>query len=171
MAADRYKLSRNFFSLGGDYTLQDANGGTVLSIDGKVRFGAKFSVAAPDGRELFTARQHVLNLDQKFDIERDGVLEATLVRETVSGHRKIVGTPQYRYVASRRNGQTLEARGSFLTQWTLQIDGALVARVDTDGHVSEIDLTTATDDGAFIFTVVMAIVRLNPPPGSGSSTD
>ena len=35
----------------------------------------------------------------------------------------------------------------FLTRWTLQLDGAIVARVDTDGEVSEIDLTAATDDG------------------------
>jgi hypothetical protein len=143
----------------------------VLSIDGKVRFGAKFSVQAPDGRELFTGREHVMSLDHRFDIERDGVLEATLLRETVSGHRTVFGTPQYRYVVSRRNGQTFEARGSFLTQWTLQLDGAVVARVDTDGHVSEIDLEAATDDGFFMFTVVMAIVRLNPPPRSGSSTE
>ena len=149
--------------------MADANGATVLSIDGKVRFAVTFSVQAPDGRELFTGREHLLNLDQKFEIERDGVLEATIVRETVSGHRKILGTPKYRYVVSRRNGQTLEARGSFLSRWTLQLDGATVAQVDTDGHVSEIDLTAATDDGAFIFTVVMAIVRLNPPPRVGSS--
>ena len=171
MAADRYMLSRNFFSLGGDYTVKDANGTTVLSIDGKVRFGANFSVQTPDGRELFTGREHVLNLDHKFEIERDGVLEATLLREIVSGHRNVFSTPEYRYVVSRRNGQTFEARGSFLTRWTLQLDGAMVARVDTDGHVSEIDLTAATDDGAFVFSVVMAIVRLNPPPRSDSSAD
>ncbi len=166
MAADRYKLSKNFFSVGGDYTVNDASGAKVLAIDGKVRFGANFSVQAPDGRELFTAREHVLNLDQKFEIERDGVLEATMLREIVSGHTRVFGTPDYRYVVSRRNGQTFEARGSFLTKWTLQLDGAIVARVDTDEHVSEIDLPAATDDGAFIFTVVMAIVRLNPPPRS-----
>ena len=112
-----------------------------------------------------------MSLDHKFDIERDGVLEATLLRATVSGRRKIFGTPQYRYVVSRRNGQTFEARGSFLSQWTLQLDGAVVARVDTDGHVSEIALEAATDDGFFIFTVVMAILRLNPQPRSASPTD
>ena len=171
MAAGRYKLSRKLFSVGGDYTVKDGTGATVLSFDGKVRFAVTFSVQTPDGRELFTGREYVMSLDQKFDIERDGVLEATLLREIVSGHRKIFGTPNYRYVVSRRNGQTFEARGSFLSQWTLQRDGAIVARVDTDGHVSEIDLEAATDDGFFIFTVVMAIVRLNPQPRVGDSTD
>ena len=70
----------------------------------------------------------------------------------VSGrHRRF----QNLYLEQRLKGRARYRFDRSRTEWTLQLDGEIVAQVDTDGHVSEIDLK--------------AIVRLNPPLRSDSS--
>lgn len=169
MLAGTYRLSKNFFSIGGDYTVEDAAGTTALTFDGKVRFGATFDTLDLGGRVLFTGNEHVLDLDRRFDIARDGIVAATILRETVSGHRTILGSPVYRFVVECPNGDRFDASGTFTESWTLGRDGIIMARIATDGAISEIELVEPTGDPAFIMTVVMAIVRLNPPARHAAS--
>lgn len=170
MEPGRYILSRDTFSIGGDYTVVDHTGATVLTVDGKLRFAATFAVLAADGRELFTGTEHVLSLDQRFEFERDGVPCATMLREMTSDPGQILGSASYRYVATLRTGDRLETAGYVLTSWTIARGGETIARIESDDYVHTIDLLDGAD-GAFVMAVVMAVARLNPPPGVGSTAD
>ena len=170
MIPGRYFLSRDTFSVGGDYTVVDHTGATVLTFDGKLRFAATFAVLAPDGRELFTGKEHVFSLDRRFEFERDGVPYATVLREMTSDPRQILGTAAYRYVATLRTGDRLETAGYLLTRWTIARGEETLARIESDGYVHTIELVDGTD-GAFVMAVVMAVARLNPPSGLDSRAD
>jgi uncharacterized protein YxjI len=170
MQPGRYTLTRNTFSIGGDYTVVDGEGATVMTFDGKLRFAATFSALAPEGRELFTGKEHVLSLDRRFEFERFGVPYATMLREMTSDPRQIIGSADYRYVVTLRTGDRLETKGYVLTRWTIVRGQDTVAHIETDGYDSTIDLVDATD-AAFVVTVVMAVARLNPPPSSGESSN
>jgi uncharacterized protein YxjI len=170
METGRYTLTRNTFSIGGDYTLADGAGATVMTFDGKLRFAATFSAHDAGGRELFTGQEHVLDLAQRFEFERDGVPYATMLREMTSDPRQIVGSASYRYVVTLRTGDRLETTGYVRTQWTIQRGDATIARIETTDFDNVIDLVDATD-GPFVITVVMAVARLNKPSNVGDQTD
>ena len=171
----QYTLAKNTLSIGGDYTITDESGATVHSVSGKLRiFFVAFSLRDAQKNVLFSGRERAWNLDQKFEISRDDMLFATMQREMVSGHRKILGTPTYRYVIALATGDKMEAtagHGTFTGHWKLRWHDATVADVNTDGEVSEISFARDARDVPFFLTVVMAIVRLNPPSRSGSMTD
>jgi uncharacterized protein YxjI len=170
MTPGRYILSRDTFSVGGDYTVVDHAGATVLAFDGKLRFAATFVVLAPDGRELFTGKEHVFSLDRRFEFERDGAPYATLLREMTSDPGQILGSASYRYVATLRTGDRLETAGYVLTRWTIARGEETIARIESDGYVHTVDLVDGAD-GAFVLAVVMAVARLNPPSGLDSRAD
>mgnify|MGYP007117520580 CR=1 FL=1 len=174
-AADRrnkFTLSRNLLSIGGDYTITDESGAKRYFAVGKLRvLAAMFSLQDADRKVLFTGREHVWNLDQKFDIARDGRRHATIIRQLVRGGTRIFGTPTYRYEVTLAGGDKMEATGVFTAHWTLRRRDMTVANVETDGHVSEISLACDARDVPLILTIVMAIVRLNPPARSASTTD
>lgn len=168
----KYTLARNPISIGGDYTITDEAGTKRYFAVGKLRvLAAMFSLQDAGKKVLFTGREHVWNLDQKFDIEKDSRRHATLVRQVVSGGRKIFGTPTYRYEVTLAGGEKMEATGVFTSRWTLRRRDMTAANVETDGHVSEISLAGDTRDVPLILTIVMAIVRLNPPSRYASTTD
>lgn len=169
MEPGRYILSRDTFSIGGDYTVVDKEGVTVLTVDGKLRFAATFAVLAPDGRELFTGKEHVLSIDRRFEFERDGVPYATMLREMTSDPGQILGSARYRYIVTMRTGDRLETQGYVLTQWTIARSEKTIARIESDDYVHTVDLLDGAD-GAFVMAVVMAVARLDPPP-VGSSTE
>lgn len=169
MEPGRYVLSRDTISIGGDYTLTDAAGATVMTFDGKLRFAAVFTARDAQGQDLFTGREHVFNLDQRFEFERDGVPCATMQREWV-GEIKLMGSQRYRYVVTSRTGDQLQTKGYVLTNWTLRRGDVTLASVESDGSVHTIDLVDGTD-APFLMTVVMAVARLNKPPNVGDSTN
>lgn len=169
MQPGRYVLSRDTISIGGDYTLRDPLGATVMTFDGKLRFGAVFTAMDAQGRALFTGREHVLNLDQRFEFERDGVGYATMQREWV-GKIRIMGSHPYRYVVTMQAGDRLETSGYVLSKWALRRGDATVARVQTDDYVHTVDLVDSRD-AAFVISVVMAVARLNKPSNVGSPAD
>lgn len=169
MQPGRYVLSRDTISIGGDYTLKDAEGATVMTFNGKLRFSAVFTAIDAQGRPLFTGREHLLNLDQRFEIEREGAAYATVRREWV-GAIRLAGSQDYRYVVSCRTGDHLETTGHVLTRWAIRRGDATVACVESDDHVHTVDLADA-DDAAFLMTIVMAVARLNKPPNVGSPAD
>jgi uncharacterized protein YxjI len=167
MTPGRYVLSRNTISIGGDYSVTDVHGATVMTFDGKLRFAAVFTALDGEGRELFTGREHVLSLEQRFEFERDGVPCATMRREWV-GKVRLVGSQNYRYVVVARTGERLETTGYVLTDWAIKRDDVTVARVASDGYVHTVDLFDGVD-GAFVLSVIMAVARLNKPPSVGLS--
>lgn len=169
MQSGRYVLTRDTFSIGGDYTLKDADGATTMTFDGKVRLAATFTAHGPQGQVLFSGREHVLNLDQRFEFERDGAAYASMQREWV-GDIKVFGSQAFRYVITCRTGDRLTTKGPVLSTWTIRRGDDTVARVESDDYVYTVDLLDGTD-AAFVMTVVMAVARLNKPPSSGSSTD
>ena len=90
MTAGRYKLSKNFFSFGGDYTVKDASGAIVLSIDEKSQIQA-LERTRPD---LPLAPGHPVA--QTHDYTRHGtttlfaalnVLEGTVLGRNMQRHR------------------------------------------------------------------------------------
>lgn len=87
----------NFLSIGGG----DAAGTTVLAIDAKLRFDATFDVAC------------------------DGVSEASLHRETVSGHRAL---------CERRTGKIYEARECVHLAVDAAANRVTVVLVETGGQ-------------------------------------
>jgi uncharacterized protein YxjI len=167
MKPGRYVLSRNTISIGGDYTVKDDRGAIVMTFDGKLRFAAVFAAIDGEGHELFTGREHVLSLEQRFEFERDGVAYATMHREWV-GTIRLVGSQDYRYVVMDRTGERLETTGYVLTNWAIRRGDVTVARVGSDDYVHTVDLLDGVD-GAFVMSVVMAVARLNKPPNVGSS--
>lgn len=169
MQPGRYTFSRNIIALGLDYTVTDADGRTVLTIDGKLRFAATFTVLDPDDRVLFSGKEHVLNLDQRFEFERDGILFATMVRELV-GKVRVVGESDYRYVATLRTGERFVTSGYVQTAFSVSRDGATVARVERDLDEFTFDLEHEAN-GAFLMAMAVAVVRLNRAPRVGSPSD
>ncbi|MEP6916621.1 MAG: hypothetical protein ABJC89_13300 [Acidobacteriota bacterium] len=169
MLPGRYVLSRNTISIGGDYTLKDAAAATVMTFDGKLRFAAVFTAMDAQGHALFTGREHVLNLEQRFEFERDGIAHATMLREWV-GAIRLIGSQAYRYVVTCRTGDRLETTGYVLTNWAIRRRDAIVAQVESDGYVHTVDLVDG-DEAGFVMTVVMAVVRLNKPANVGSPAD
>ena len=171
----QYTLTKNTLSIGGDYTITDESGATMYSVSGKLRiFFVAFSLRDAQKNVLLSGRERAWNLDQKFEISRNDMLFATMQREMVSGHRKILGTPIYRYVIALATGDKMEAtaaHGTFSGHWKLRWHDETVADVSTDGEVSKISFARDARDVPFFLTVVMAIVRLNPPSRSGSSTN
>lgn len=161
MQPGAYVLSRDTLSIGGDYTLADGDGVTAMSFDGKVRVGVVFAARDADGRTVFTGREHVLDLDQQFDIERDGATHGTLRREFV-GKIRLLGEQPFRYVVACHDGTAWRTTGNVSSRWTVVRGDAVVARVDSHRHVHDIELVDGVD-AAFAMTLIMAVVRLNPP--------
>lgn len=169
MQPGRYTFARDLVALGLDYTVKDESGRTVLTVDGKLRFAATFTVLDPEGRALFSGKEHLLNLDQRFEFERDGVLFATMLRELV-GKVRLLGEQDFRYVVTGRTGDRLVTRGYVHTVFSLQRGDATVAQVVRDNDEFTVDLA-ADADGAFLMAVIVAIVRLNRAPRVGSPSD
>lgn len=167
----KYQLSKNTFSVGGDYTITDGSGNKCYVVSGKVSLAATFDLLDLQKNVLFSGREHVLNLDQKFIISRDDVPQATMLRRAISNARKVFGSPAYAYDVERVTGEKFTATGTFIGDWKLTQNDAVVATVATDGHVSDITIPSTPRDLPFILTVIVAIVRLNPPPRSADSTN
>lgn len=169
MQPGRYTFSRNIIALGLDYTVKDESGRTVLTVDGKLRFAATFTVLDPDDRVLFSGQEHLLNLEQRFEFERDGVLFATMVRELV-GKVRLIGESDYRYVVTLRTGERFVTSGYVQTAFSISRDGATVARVERDFDEFTFDLMDEVY-GAFLMAMAVAVVRLNRAPRTGSPSD
>lgn len=120
---------------------------------------------------LFSGREHVLNLDRRFDITRDGMPQATILRRLIGRPRIALTATDYLFKIKRITGEKFEARGMFTNRWTLTQGDALIAAVETDGEVSEITLPAQPRDLPFVMTVIMAIIRLNPPAKASDPTD
>lgn len=75
----RYRMSKDWFSLGDDYTIQDAANDDVLRIDGKVFcIGNQLSIRTMDGRELAYIDQKLLHWGPTYEIWRAGRLAAVI---------------------------------------------------------------------------------------------
>jgi uncharacterized protein YxjI len=159
----KFTLSKNTLSIGGDYTIKDASGTTCYIVAGKLRFASTFSLLDVQENVLYSGREHVWDLDNKFVISRDDIPQATILRHITRGQRKILGSPDYRYDIERITGEKFEANGVFTHRWTLDQGDAVIAIIETDGHVSEITMPNPPRDLPFVLAVIMAIVRQNPP--------
>lgn len=169
MQPGRYTFSRDLIALGLDYTVKDDNRRTVLTVDGKLRFAATFTVLDPEGRALVSGKEQVLNLDQRFEFERDGLLFATMVRELV-GKVRLIGESDYRYVATLCTGERFVTSGYVQTAFSISRDGATVVRVERDNDEFTFDLMDEAY-GAFLMAMAVALVRLNRAPRTGSPSD
>ena len=75
----RYRMSKDWFCFGDDYTIQDAANDDVLRIDGKVFcIGDQLSIQTMDGRELAYIDQKLLHWGPTYEIWRDGRLAAVI---------------------------------------------------------------------------------------------
>jgi uncharacterized protein YxjI len=166
-----YRLTKNFISIGGDYTIKDGSGKTAYRVNGKFRFTVKFELRDAQKNALYSGREYLWNINQKFVISRDGMPYATMQREFVGNTRRILGSIQHKYIVRRETGDTLVATGSFIGSWKLMQEGAMLANIETDGFSSDIVLTKSQYDDAFVFAILIAIIRLNPPSQHGTNTD
>lgn len=75
----RYRMSKDWFCFGDDYTIQDAASDDVLRIDGKVFcIGDQLSIQTMDGRELAYIDQKLLHWGPTYEIWRAGRLAAVI---------------------------------------------------------------------------------------------
>ena len=77
-----YTVKKRLVSVGRDYDVQDENGATVFTIDGKVRFARTFDVKDRDGHILYSAKEQLLTLDQTFLVDASGADQLAVKRTT-----------------------------------------------------------------------------------------
>lgn len=153
-----YVLSKDRFSLSGDFTLADGAGTTVMTFDSKVRVAVRFDALDAEGRVRFTGQGSVFTTTDRFEFERDGQPHASMRAEWEGGLQR-VGPQRGRYVVTCVPGDTLHTAGDMATAWTLCRGESEVARVERAGRTWPITLLDAAD-APFVMTVVMAVVQL-----------
>lgn len=79
----RYQMRQKFFAFGDDFMIKDQDGNDVYFVDGKAfSWGDKLSFQRADTRkEIAFISQKLLSFMPKYEIHRDGVVFAEVVKE------------------------------------------------------------------------------------------
>ncbi|HYI11407.1 MAG TPA: LURP-one-related family protein [Thermoanaerobaculia bacterium] len=77
----RYKMRQKMFSLGEDFTIEDASGNPAYEVDGKVMsLRETFELKDLDGNVVATIRGKLMSIRAKMDILRDDEVVATVTK-------------------------------------------------------------------------------------------
>lgn len=157
----RYLMRERILSWGDDFTIKDANGNDVFSVDGKVfSFGDKLSFKDRIGEEVAFIDQKLLSFGPQYEIRRGG--------ETIAVVRKHLFTLfRARFTVDVPGPNDLEARGNFLDhEYAFERGGREVARVSKKwfslADTYAVDIDEGEDDVLILASAVVIDLVSHP---------
>lgn len=151
----RYKMRQKMFSIGEDFTIEDAQGRRAFEVDGKVmRVRETFELKDANGEVAATIRGKLLTIRPKMEIERGGEPAATVTKALFAPLRT-------KFSIELANGHELTLDGDLLDhEYVLRRGGEAIATVskrwfsftDTYG----IDIAEGEDD-ALVLAIAVAL--------------
>lgn len=161
----RYKLRQRLISIGEDFTIDDEQGNTVYTVDGKVMtIRETFVIQDRAGNEVATIREKKLAIRDSMAILRGGDTIATIKKALFSPFRD-------KFTVEVEGGEDLVAQGQILEhEYEIQRGGDTVARVSkhwfslTDTYGVE---TVAGEDDGLILAIAVAIDEMAHDPDEG----
>jgi LURP-one-related len=73
-----FVMRKDLISIGGDFSIEDAEGNVVYDVDRKVRFATTFSIKDREGRTLVSAKEKLMALDDTILLTREDATVATV---------------------------------------------------------------------------------------------
>jgi uncharacterized protein YxjI len=161
----RYKLRQRLISIGEDFTIEDDQGNTVYTVDGKVmRIRETFVIEDRAGNEVATVREVKLAIRDSMKILRGGQTLATIRKALISPFRDKFGIDV-------EGGEDMVAVGNILEhEYEIRRGDAVVGRVSKhwftirDTYGVE---TAAGADDALILAIAVAIDEMAHDPDEG----
>jgi uncharacterized protein YxjI len=158
----RYKLRQRLISIGEDFTIEDEQGNTVYTVDGKVlRIRETFVIEDRAGNEVATIREKKLAIRDSMAILRGGDTLATIKKALFSPFRD-------KFTIDVEDGEDLTAQGNILDhEYEIRRGGDTVARVSkhwfslTDTYGVE---TAEGEDDGLILAIAVAIDEMAHDP-------
>lgn len=151
----RYKLRQRLISIGEDFTIEDEQGNTVYTVDGKVmRIRETFVIEDRAGNEVATVREVKLAIRESMKILRGGETLATIRKALISPFRDKFGI-------TVEGGEDMVAVGNILEhEYEIRRGDAVVGRVSkhwfTIRDTYGVETAPGEDDG-LILAIAVAI--------------
>lgn len=161
----RYKLRQRLISIGEDFTIEDEQGNTVYTVDGKVmRIRETFVIEDRAGNEVATVREVKLAIRDSMKILRGGMTIATIRKALISPFRDKFGIDV-------EEGEDMVAVGNILEHdYEIRRGGTTVARVSkkwfTIRDTYGVETAPGEDDG-LILAIAVAIDEMAHDPDEG----
>jgi uncharacterized protein YxjI len=161
----RYKLRQRLISIGEDFTIEDDQGNTVYTVDGKVmRIRETFVIEDRAGNEVATVREVKLAIRDSMKILRGGETLATIRKALISPFRDKFGIDVV-------GGEDMVAVGNILEhEYEIRRGDAVVARVSkhwfTIRDTYGVETAPGVDD-ALILAIAVAIDEMAHDPDEG----
>jgi uncharacterized protein YxjI len=158
-------MRQRMFSLGEDFTIEDAAGNPAFEVDGKfMSLRETFELKDRDGNVVATIRGKLISFRSKMDVFRGDELVATITKALFSPFHD-------RFTVALADGGALSIDGDlFDHEYTLHRDQAVVAKVskqwfaftDTYG----IDISSGEDE-ALVLAITVALDEMSHDPDEG----
>ncbi len=161
----RYKLRQRLISIGEDFTIEDEQGNTVYTVDGKVmRIRETFVIEDRAGNEVATVREVKLAIRDSMKILRAGKTIATIRKALISPFRDKFGIDV-------EGGEDMVAVGNILEhEYEIRRGDAVVGRVSkhwfTIRDTYGVETAPGEDDG-LILAIAVAIDEMAHDPDEG----
>jgi uncharacterized protein YxjI len=161
----RYKLRQRLISIGEDFTIEDDQGNTVYTVDGKVmRIRETFVIEDRAGNEVATVREVKLAIRDSMKILRGGQTLATIRKALISPFRDKFGIDV-------EGGEDMVAVGNILEhEYEIRRGDAVVGRVSkhwfTIRDTYGVETAAGVDD-ALILAIAVAIDEMAHDPDEG----
>ena len=161
----RYKLRQRLISIGEDFTIEDDQGNTVYTVDGKVmRIRETFVIEDRAGNEVATVREVKLAIRDSMKILRGGETIATIRKALISPFRDKFGIDV-------EGGEDMVAVGNILEhEYEIRRGGDVVGRVSkhwfTIRDTYGVETAPGVDD-ALILAIAVAIDEMAHDPDEG----
>ncbi len=161
----RYKLSQRLISIGEDFTIEDDQGNTVYTVDGKVmRIRETFVIEDRAGNEVATVREVKLAIRDSMKILRGGETLATIRKALISPFRDKFGIDV-------EGGEDMVAVGNILEhEYEIRRGDDVVGRVSkhwfTIRDTYGVETAPGVDD-ALILAIAVAIDEMAHDPDEG----
>ena len=161
----RYKLRQRLISIGEDFTIEDEQGNTVYTVDGKVmRIRETFVIEDRAGNEVATVREVKLAIRDSMKILRGGETIATIRKALISPFRDKFGIDV-------EGGEDMVAVGNILEhEYEIRRGDDVVGRVSkhwfTIRDTYGVETAPGVDD-ALILAIAVAIDEMAHDPDEG----
>ena len=159
-------MRKDLISIGGDFSIEDAEGNVAYDVDRKVRFATTFVIKDREGRALVSAKEKLMALDGTIILTRDGATEATV--RTVGG----ISNPKS-FRIELADGTSIEAQGRFFVddEYALVRDGQRFANVTQERYslreIYKINIARGEDE-PLVLAMIASITLLVPHTGDPS---
>jgi uncharacterized protein YxjI len=158
-------MRQKLFSLGEDFTIEDASGNPAFEVDGKVMtIRETFELKDMRGNVVATVRGKLLSVRAKMDILRDGDVVATITKALFAPFRD-------KFKVDLADGGELRIDGSILDhEYTIRRGDSVAAQISkqwfTIRDTYGIEVAAGADD-ALILAMAVALDEMAHDPDEG----